>query len=100
PANPSPPTPTLDNDTQPFPLPQASPSVNEGSADTYTVHLSNPFDPAVTVSVTLAISLPGGLGGAEAADFTNAFLADIDAAIQATTGVTPSANVLTFDSTF
>ena len=35
----------------------------------------------VTVSVTIDITLPGGLGGAEAADFTNAFLADIDAAI-------------------
>ena len=80
----------LDNDTQTFSLTQASTTVNEGSADSYTVHLSNPIDPGVTVSATIAITLPGGLGGAEAADFTPiAFLADIDSAIAATTGVTP-----------
>ena len=38
----------------------------------------------------LAITLPGGLGGAEAADFTHAFLADIQTAVAATTGVTRS----------
>ena len=90
----------LDNDTQTFSLTQASTTVNEGSADSYTVHLSNPIDPGVTVSATIDITLPGGLGGAEAADFTNAFLADIDAAIAETTGVTRSGNTLTFDSTF
>ena len=90
----------IDNDTQTFSLTQAGTTVNEGSADTYTVHLSNPIDPGVTVSATIAITLPGGLGGAEAADFTHAFLADIDAAIAATTGVTRSGNTLTFDSTF
>src|SRR5262249_57369674 len=63
-------------------------------------HRTNPIGPAVTVSVTIDITLPGGLGGAEAADFTNAFLTDIDTAIQATTGVTRVGHVLTFDSSF
>ena len=90
----------IDNDTQTFSLTQASTTVNEGSADIYTVHLSNPIDPGVTVSATIAITLPGGLGGAEAADFTHAFLADIDAAIALTTGVTRSGNTLTFNSSF
>src|SRR5262249_6521228 len=90
----------LSNDTETFSLTQTSTSVNEGRADTYTVHLSNPIDPGVPVSVNIAIALPGGLGGAEAADFANAFLADIDAAIASTTGVTRSGTTLTFDSTF
>ena len=90
----------LDNDTQTFALTQANTSVTEGSADIYTVHLSNPIDPGVTVSVNIAITLPGGLSGAEAADFTHAFLADIDTAIALTPGVTRSGNTLTFDSTF
>ena len=68
----------IDNDTQTFSLTEGSTTVTEGSADSYTVHLSNPIDPGVTVSVHIAITLPGGLGGAEAADFTNAFLADVD----------------------
>ena len=50
----------LDNDTQTFSLTQASTTVNEGSADSYTVHLSNPIDPGVTVSATIAITLPAG----------------------------------------
>ena len=90
----------IDSATQTFALTQASTTVPEGSADIYTVHLSNPIDPGVTVSVNIAIALPGGLGGAEAADFTHAFLADIDTAINATPGVTRSGNTLTFDSTF
>ncbi len=90
----------IDNDTQTFSLTQAGTTVNEGSADTYTIHLSNPIDPGVTVSATIDITLPGGLGGAEAADFTNAFLADIDAAIAHTAGVTRSGNTLTFNSSF
>ena len=76
-----------DNDTQTFSLTEGNPTVSEGSADSYTVHLSNPIDAGVTVSVNLAITLPGGLGGASAADFTNAFLADIQTAVNATTGV-------------
>ena len=90
----------IDNDTQTFSLTEGNPTVSEGSADSYTVHLSNPIDPGVTVSVNIAITLPSGLGGAEAADFTNAFLADIDTAIASTTGVTRSGTTLTFDSTF
>src|SRR5262249_10808176 len=90
----------LDNDTQTFSLTQASTTVTEGSADTYTIHLSNPIDANVTVSVNLDISLPGGLGGAETADFSNAFLTDIDTAIGATTGVTRSGNTLIFNSSF
>ena len=90
----------IDNDTQTFSLTEGNPTVSEGSADSYTVHLTNPIDPGVTVSVNIAITLPGGLGGAAAADFTNAFLADIDTAIASTTGVTRSGTTLTFDSTF
>ena len=77
PANASVITTIIDSDTQTFSLTQDSATVNEGSADSYTVHLSNPIDPGVTASVNIAITLPSGLGGAEAADFTNAFLADI-----------------------
>ena len=90
----------IDNDTQTFSLTEGNPTVSEGSADSYTVHLSNPIDPGVTVSVNIAITLPSGLGGAEAADFTNAFLVDIDTAIASTTGVTRSGTTLTFNSTF
>src|SRR5262249_41543411 len=70
--------------------------------DTYTVHLSNPIDPGVTVSVHIGIALPGGLGGAEAADFTNAFTADVATAVQARTGVSFDAatGTLTFTSAF
>ena len=42
----------------------------------------------------------GRARGAEASDFTNAFLADIDAAIASTPGVTRSGNTLIFDSAF
>ena len=58
----------IDNDTQTFSLAEGDPTVSEGGADSYTVHLADPIDPGVTVSVNIAITLPGGLGGAEAAD--------------------------------
>src|SRR5262249_23835381 len=93
----------LDNDTQTFSLTESSTTVTEGSADTYTIHLTNPIDPGVTVSVNLDITLPGGLGGAEAADFTNSFQTDIDNAINAlgaTAGVTRSGSTLIFNSSF
>src|SRR5262249_53274616 len=93
----------LDNDTETFSLTQASTSVTEGSADTYTIHLSNPIGAGVTVSVNLDITLPLGLGGAEAADFTNSFQTDIDNAINAlgaTAGVTRSGSTLLFTSSF
>src|SRR5262249_1327078 len=63
----------LDNDTQTFSLTETSTSVTEGSADTYAVHLSNPIDPGVTVSVLPLLAPLPGLGGAETADFISAF---------------------------
>ena len=92
----------IDNDTQTFSLTEGSTTVTEGSADSYTVHLSNPIDPGVTVSVHIAITLPGGLGGAEAADFTHAFLADVATAVGLRTGVSFDAatGTLTFNSAF
>src|SRR5262249_43588627 len=88
------------NDTETVSLTQASTSVTGGSADSYTIHFTNPIDTSVTVSVPLNISLPGGLGGAEAADISPSFLADIDAAISTTARLTRSAITLTFASTF
>src|SRR5262249_12457194 len=84
----------LDNNTQTFSLTQASTSINEGSADSYTIHLSNPIDPAVTVRLSIHLTLPGRVGGAETTDFSNAFLADIDTAIASSSCVTPSGNTL------
>ena len=90
----------LDPNTQTFSLTQASPTVTAGAADTYTVHLSNPISSGVTVSVNIGINLPGDPGGADAADFTHAFLADVQTAVNATPGVHLSGSTLTFDSTF
>src|SRR5262249_43918199 len=92
----------LDNDTQTFSLTETSTSVTEGSADTYAVHLSNPIDPGVTVSVHLGITLPGGLGGAETADFISAFTTDVATAVAARSGVSFNANTgrLSFTSAF
>src|SRR5262249_37481829 len=92
----------IDNNTETFSLTQASTSVNEGAADTYTVHLSNPIDTGVTTSVKIGITLPGLIGGADSQGFSHTFLSYITAAVATTTGVSlnSSTSTLTFDSTF
>ena len=58
--------------------------VTEGAAAAYTVAFDGgPLAPGQEVSVRLRLSLPGGDGGAEADDFSVAFLAEVQAAIDA-----------------
>ena len=81
---------------------------SEGSAASYTLAISSGDIPAgSTATVDLSITLPGGLPGAEAADFVEAFLKDLQDAAE--TGVTVGAATiagnkvtvgLTLDSSF
>ena len=75
-------------------------TVAEGTAAGYTINLSNALAPGVIASVDIAVNLPAGLTGAEAADFTNAFLIDVLAAANATPGVSLVGSTLTFDNAF
>lgn len=58
--------------------------VTEGDAAAYTIAFDGgPLAPGQEASVRLRLSLPGGPGGAEAEDFSAAFLAEVQAAIDA-----------------
>ena len=75
-------------------------SVTEEAAGgpTYTVGYSGvTLAAGQTVSIDLGITLPGGVGGAEAEDFVSSFFVDVDAALPS--GVTRSGSTLIFDET-
>ena len=56
----------------------SSQTVGEGSAPSYTLAIANGIIPVgSTATVDLAITLPGGLTGAEASDFVETFLKDL-----------------------
>ena len=79
----------IDNDTLSLSL-TGDLAVSEGSAASYTLAISSGDIPAgSTATVDLSITLPGGLPGAEAADFVEAFLKDLQDAAE--TGVTVGA---------
>ena len=79
--------------------------VTEGASAGYTLSLAGTLQEDETATVDLSISFPAGgpsLDPAEVADFTNAFLADVDTAIAAYGGpgtITRSGNTLTFTAT-
>ncbi|MEM9684371.1 MAG: type I secretion C-terminal target domain-containing protein, partial [Pseudomonadota bacterium] len=65
--------------------------VTEGGAPNYTIErVGGEIAEGASVSVNLAINLPGGSGGASAADFSSAFYQDIQAAID---GLGPNAGI-------
>ena len=70
-----------DNDTLVLSLTSptgSSQTVGEGSAPSYTLAIANGIIPVgSTATVDLAITLPGGLTGAEASDFVETFLKDL-----------------------
>src|SRR5262249_15542360 len=75
----------LDNDTATWSL-TGSGSVNEGSTANYTLALAGTLQAGETASVNLALTYPSNgpsSDPAEDADFSLAFLADVDAAITA-----------------
>ena len=75
-----------DNDTLALSL-TGDPTVAEGGAPSYTLAITSGDIPAgSTATVDLSITLPGGLTGAEAADFVESFLKDLQDAAE--TGVT------------
>ena len=87
----------------PAPAAPSPPVRHQGSSG--TGGRSEPSGAGVTASVVVSITLPGGLDGAEAEDFTSAFLADLETAANAATGVAFLDNgdgtaTLTFDDTF
>ncbi|MGE4011160.1 MAG: Calx-beta domain-containing protein, partial [Alphaproteobacteria bacterium] len=72
--------------------------VAEGNAAQYILTFNGPVPPA-GASITLTANLPGGVGGASAPDFSNAFLTDVQNAINGLPpghGVTLVGNVLRF----
>lgn len=72
--------------------------VTEGDSAAYTVDMTGgPLLPGQTASIDIGLQLPMVANAAELADFTNGFLADVQAAADATAGVTLSGNTLTFD---
>ena len=70
----------VDNDSATWALVGAA-SVNEGSAAGYTLSLAGTLQAGETATINLAVAFPGGTSAAAAADFTNAFLADVATAI-------------------
>ncbi|MCP4485849.1 MAG: hypothetical protein GY820_00760, partial [Gammaproteobacteria bacterium] len=88
----------IDNDTATWSLTGPA-DVTEGASASYTLALAGSLQAGETASVDLARSFPGGTPSndpAETTDFTNAFLADVDAAITAYNG---AANAGTFART-
>ena len=61
-------------------------SITEGLGATYTVALSNNLDANDIATVHIAINLPGGLTGAEAADFTQLLVTTVANSAAATPG--------------
>ena len=91
-------TTVADNDSATWSLTGAA-NVNEGSAAAYTLALAGTLQENETATINLTIAFPGGTTGAVAADFTGAFLADVDTAIAAYAGpgtIARSGNILTY----
>ena len=80
-----------DNDTLALSL-TGDTAVAEGGAPSYTLAITSGQIPVgSTATVDLSIALPGGLTGAEAADFIESFLKDLQDAAE--TGVTVGAAI-------
>ncbi len=73
--------------------------IAEGSNASYTVSLDKDLDTGVTADVDLKITLPGGFGNAEIADFTAATLAALSDEIIAQDGSGVTVTFVTSDAT-